>query len=54
MIVIYRIKNNKIFRISREADDYVLQNDEYSSSVWYQKPFFNGSDVVESMMLLLN
>ena len=48
-MIVYKIKDNKIVGISRQANDYVLQANEYSSDVWYLKPFWNGTAVVESI-----
>jgi len=48
-MIVYKIKDNKIVEIRREANDYVIKVDEYSSTVWYLKPFFTGADVVESI-----
>ena len=48
-MIVYKIKDNKIVGISRQANDYVLQANEYGSTIWYLKPFFNGSAVVESI-----
>jgi hypothetical protein len=48
-MIVYKINNSKIVSINTEANDYVLQPNEYSSNVWYQKPHFNGSNVVESI-----
>lgn len=49
MIVVYKIKDNKIIEIARKADDYQLQANEYSSDTWFLKPSFTGSAVVESI-----
>lgn len=47
--VIYKVKENRIIGIKRVSNEYILKNNEYSSSIWYQKPFFNGTVVVESI-----
>ena len=48
-MIVYKIKDGKIVSIFREDDNYQLQANEYSSNVWYLKPFFNGNAVVESI-----
>ena len=48
-MIVYKINNGKIVGISRQANDYLLYQNEYSSDTWYLKPFFNGSAVVESI-----
>ena len=48
-MIVYKIKDSKIVSISRQNANYELQPNEYSSDVWYLKPFFNGSNVVESI-----
>jgi len=48
-MIVYKIKDNKIVSVSRQDDNYQLQANEYQTAVWHQKPFFNGSAVVESI-----
>jgi len=47
--IIYKVKDAKIISISRQSNDYILKSNEYSSVTWYQKPFFNGNVVIESI-----
>ena len=48
-MIVYKIKNNNPWSVREELDTYVLQENEYSSVIRYQKPFFNGTGVVESI-----
>jgi hypothetical protein len=48
-MIVYKIKDNKIVGISRKDENYVIKENEYQTDTWYQKPFFNGTEVVESI-----
>jgi len=48
-MIVYKIKDNKIVGISRKDENYVVKVGEFSTDTWYEKPFFNGSAVVESI-----
>ena len=48
-MIVYKIKYNKIVGISRKDENYVIKENEYQSNTWHQKPFFNGTEVVETI-----
>jgi len=48
-MIVYKIKDSKIVGISRKDENYQIKEGEYQSNTWYQKPFFNGTEVVESI-----
>jgi len=48
-MIVYSVKNDKIFAVHRRANDYVLQENEYQSNTWYLKPYFTGTEVIESI-----
>lgn len=48
-MIVYKIKNSKIISTLNQAIDYILKPGEYQSDIWYKKPFFNGSAVIESI-----
>ena len=48
-MIVYKIKDSKIVGISRKDEKYVIKENEYQSNTWYQKPFFNGTEVIESI-----
>ena len=47
-MIVYKIKDNRIVGISTKDDNYQLKENEYSMSVWYRKPFFTGTTIVET------
>ena len=48
-MIVYKIKDNKIVGISRKDENYVIKAGEFGADTWYQKPFWNGSEVVETI-----
>ena len=48
-MIVYKIKDNQIVGISTKDDNYQLKENEYGSAVWYQKPLFTGSEIVETI-----
>ena len=48
-MIIYKIKDSKIVGISRKDENYQIKENEYQTNTWYQKPFFNGTEVIESI-----
>ena len=48
-MIVYKTKDNSIVSVSTKGDDYILKENEYGSSVWYQKPYFTGTEVIESI-----
>ena len=48
-MIVYKILNDKIIGISRQADNYSLLTDERGSNTWYLKPHYNGTEVEESI-----
>ena len=48
-MIVYKIKDNQIVGISRKDENYVIKEGEFGSDTWFQKPFWNGSAVVESI-----
>ena len=48
-MIVYKIKDSKIVGISSKDENYQIKEGEYQSNTWYQKPFFNGTEVVESI-----
>ena len=48
-MIVYKIKDSNIVGISRKDENYQIKEGEYQSDTWYQKPFFNGTEVIESI-----
>ena len=48
-MIVYKIKDSKIVGISRKDENYVIKENEYQTDTWFQKPFFNGTEVIESI-----
>ena len=48
-MIVYKIKDSKIVGISRKDENYVIKENECQSNTWHQKPFFNGTEVVETI-----
>ena len=48
-MIVYKIKDGKIVSISTKDENYVIKEGEFGSDTWYQKPFWNGSEVIETI-----
>ena len=48
-MIVYKIKDGKIVSISRKDENYVIKEGEFGSDTWFQKPFWNGTEVVETI-----
>jgi hypothetical protein len=48
-MIVYKIKEGKIVGISRKEENHILKEGEYGSDVWYQKPLFTGTEVIETI-----
>ena len=48
-MIVYKIKDGKIVSISTKDENYQIKEGEFGSDTWYQKPFWNGSAVVETI-----
>ena len=48
-MIVYKIKDNKIVGISRKDENYVIKAGEFGSDTWFIKPFWNGTEVVETI-----
>ena len=48
-MIVYKIKDNKIVGISTKDENYVIKEGEFGSDTWFQKPFWNGTEVIETI-----
>jgi len=48
-MIVYKIKDGKIVGISRKDENYVVKVGEFGADTWYEKPFWDGSAVVETI-----
>jgi len=48
-MIVYKIKDNKIVGISIKDVNYVIKVGEFGTDTWFQKPFWNGTAVVETI-----
>ena len=48
-MIVYKIKDNQIVSISRKDENYVIKVDEFGADTWFQKPFWNGTEVIETI-----
>ena len=48
-MIVYKIRDNKIVGISTKDENYQIKEGEFGSDTWYQKPFWNGSEVIETI-----
>ena len=48
-MIVYKIKDNQIVSISTKDENYVIKEGEFGSDTWFQKPFWNGTEVIETI-----